>query len=99
MTPEGKIKAAIKRLLAKYKHYGWWPVPCGYGQNSLDWIGCINGKFVAVEAKAPGKKLTPLQWSTFNRIKENKGEVFVIDGLESLEQFRRFLDNLVGAHS
>ncbi len=89
MTPEGKVKAAAKRILSKYPVYGWWPVPIGYGENSLDYVGCINGVFFAIETKAPGKSMTARQVKISKRICRAGGHVFVIDGsayqLEDLE--------------
>jgi hypothetical protein len=57
MTPEGKVKAAVNKVLARYKKiYRFMPVPYGYGESSLDYLICVNGRFVAIETKAPGKK-------------------------------------------
>ena len=66
MTPEGKVKAKVKRALAKMGHECWafMPVQTGFGAPSLDFMLCVRGRFVAIETKAPGKKLTPLQETT-----------------------------------
>lgn len=91
MTPEGKVKAQVKKLLAQYPVYGWWPVPCGYGESSLDYVGCLKGRFFAVETKAPGKKLTERQKQVSKRITAAGGEVFVIDGRDGLEDLEMWL--------
>lgn len=93
MTPEGKTKAAVKRLLSKYKIYGWWPVPCGYGENGLDFVGCFWGLFFAIETKAPGKKPTRRQAHIIERIKASGGAVFVVDGDESLKVLEDYLNS------
>lgn len=81
MTPEGKVKAKVKRLLDKYKaRYEFWPVPYGYGASTLDCLICYRGKFIAVETKAPGKKPTDRQKMIIEQIRAAGGAVFVIDG-------------------
>jgi hypothetical protein len=78
-TPEGNVKKKIKKLLDSYKElYYEMPVPSGYGKSGLDYQGCFHGKYFAIEAKAPGKKPTPLQEETIRRIEEAGGVAFVI---------------------
>lgn len=69
------------------------PVPYGYGPTTLDYLGCIRGKFFAIEAKAPGKKPTPLQINTIERIRAAGGRTFVIDGVscDDYAELERFL--------
>lgn len=94
-TPEGKIKDKVKRALAPYfgssELYGWWPVPAGYGENSLDFVGCLNGQFFAVETKARGAKPTALQKQIIRRIELAQGKVFVIDSDEGVEKLKLWL--------
>lgn len=91
MTPEGRVKAAVKKVLKKYPHYGLWPVPSGYGESTLDYIGCICGLFFAIETKRPGGEPTPRQKQTIKAMQDAEAEVFVIDGnpqaLRELEAF------------
>lgn len=85
MTPEGRVKRAIKKVLDQHKTlYSFMPVPSGFGKSSLDYVLCVGGVFVAIEAKAPGKKLTPRQKTIKGQIERAGGTVFVIDN-ESLE--------------
>lgn len=86
-TPEGKVKDAVKRVLERYgsRIYGFWPVPYGYGESSLDYIGCVNGKFFAIETKAPGKTPTVRQKQIISRMGRAGGATFVIDDVESPE--------------
>ena len=94
MTPEGKVKAAISRVIADYKKvYKFMPVPSGYGPSSLDYILCVEGTFVAIEAKAPGKKPTPRQKSIIGAIERAGGKVFVIDSADKTDDLREFLSH------
>lgn len=81
MTPEGKVKARVKRVLEKYDLvYRFMPVQSGYGAKTLDFLVCVNGKFLAIETKAPGKQLTELQRQTARDIVAARGKVLVVDG-------------------
>lgn len=80
MTPEGKIKKKVSAYLRSID--GLWytmPVPGGYGMSTLDYIGCINGKFFAIETKAPGNKPTPRQQRLIDDINLAGGTAFVVD--------------------
>ena len=80
MTPEGKVKRKIKRVLARYDRlWGDWPVPGGYGKSTLDYIGNAGGRFFAIEAKAPGEEPTTLQENAMRDIRRAGGATFVID--------------------
>lgn len=90
MTPEGKVKAKVKRLLDHYRpRYEFWPVPYGYGASTLDCILCYRGQFIAIETKAPGKKPTDRQKMIMRQMVAAGGAVFLVDGengeLEKLE--------------
>lgn len=80
-TPEGKVKRTVSSLLrATPDLYYFMPVPSGYGESSLDYLGCYRGKFFAIETKAPGKKPTDRQNMMIARMKAAGAAVFVIDG-------------------
>lgn len=87
-TPENKVKASVKKVLAKFGPAinGFWPVPSGLGESHLDYVGCVaagkrpTGIFFAIETKAPGKKPTPRQEKRINDVRAAGGKVFVIDG-------------------
>lgn len=95
-TPEGRIKAAVRKLLDKYKSDldQYWPVPAGYGPSHLDCIICYRGRFISVETKAPGKKPTPRQRARIAAVQRAGGVALVVDGDESLQQLERVLDEL-----
>ncbi len=92
MTPEGKVKAKVRRILEKYPRYEFWPVPSGYGVSSLDCLLCRDGKFVAIETKAPGKTPTPRQLKTIKDIESAGGKVFVIDGDQGFAELIAYLE-------
>ena len=87
MTPEGKVKAKLKAALDKAfpEHYRFMPVQTGYGAKTLDFLLCINGLFVAIETKARGKFMTPLQFSTYQAIYDAGGLAYTVDGEESID--------------
>lgn len=92
-TPEGKVKAAVKKVLAEHGVYSFMPVQAGYGAPALDFHCCHNGTAFFIETKAPGKKPTPRQLLTIEKIEAAGGRVFVIDGGtdEHLHALREFL--------
>jgi hypothetical protein len=87
MTPEGKVKAAIKRVLDVYKPmlYYEMPVPSGYGRSGLDFEGAIRGYAFSVEAKAPGKKPTARQDIVIEQKRLAGISVWVVDNVNSPE--------------
>lgn len=92
MTPEGKVKEAVKKLLTEYNAYWFCPVQNGMGKQGLDFMHIqIHGFPVfAIETKAPGKKPTVRQLRTMREIFERGGTVFVVDGdLQELEEWLR----------
>lgn len=87
MTPEGRIKAKVKKALDQLGDDVWrfMPVQSGYGSVALDYLLAIRGRFVAIETKAPGKKLTPLQEATKAALEKAGALVFVVWDETSLE--------------
>ena len=62
MTPEGKVKAAIKRILAAHGCWDVMMVPTGYGKKGVpDFLVCHRGRFIAIEAKAGAGTPSPHQ--------------------------------------
>lgn len=93
MTPEGKVKAAINRVLSRYHTYTFMPVPGGFGASSLDYIICYHGLFVAIEAKKPGGKMTNRQKMIAGKIRAAGGRVFLIEGENGLAELKEFLEH------
>lgn len=93
-TPEGKVKAMINSAIAHYGAdiYKFMPVPGGFGPSSLDYILCVRGLFVAIEAKKPGGKVTARQHFTIRQIKQSGGKVFIIDSNEAMIELIEFIN-------
>lgn len=87
-TPEGRVKAQIKGFLRQLKDCWFFlPVSNGMGVHGIpDIIACINGVFVAIECKAPGKldNVTPNQVNQLNGILGAGGIAVVVDSLDEL---------------
>ena len=83
MTPEGEVKEKVKKLLHKYGVYYEMYVPSGYGKQSLDFVCCAFGTYLAIETKQAGKKLTPRQQKTALDMRKAGGLVVEIIGLDS----------------
>lgn len=93
MTPEGKVKEKIKQVLREHGAYYHMPVQNGMGKPSLDFIGCINGRFIAVEAKAERGSLTLRQKATIADMEAAGAFVLVIQGVDdpAFDQLERYL--------
>lgn len=81
MTPEGRIKARLRKMLNEcpVRIYLFMPVQNGMGDATLDFIGCINGRFFAVETKAGHGVMTPRQVHTAGRMKVTGAAVFLLN--------------------
>jgi hypothetical protein len=97
MTPEGKIKARINKLLDSYEGhmYRYMPVPSGYGKQSVDYLVCVDGLFVGIEAKKPGERPTARQDGVLEDIRAAGGSTFVVNDDASLEVLERFLHDVI----
>lgn len=92
MTPESKIKKQIKEYIRKVGGYIT-PIPGGaYGDNGApDLVACINGRFVAIEAKAGQGEQSPWQKLRQKQI-ENAGGVYIVaygveDVVDAIEMY------------
>ena len=88
-TPEGRVKRQVTDFLKSLDQiYYFMPVPSGYGESTLDYIGCYRGLLFAIETKAPGKRPTNRQNQIISAITRAGGRVFVIDGdITELQQW------------
>lgn len=88
-TPESKVKAKIKKILKDYGVYYAMPIGTGYGNSGVpDFLCCVNGHFLAIEAKAGKNTATALQIKNMNQIIEANGLAMVVreDNLDVLEE-------------
>lgn len=89
MTPEGKVKAKVVKLLKQYGVYYFFPATHGYGRSGVpDIVCCFRGRFLAIECKAGKNQPTLLQQREINDIRLAGGKVFVIneDNVDQLEE-------------
>jgi hypothetical protein len=79
MTPEGKVKAAVKAWLTEQGYWWFMPMGTGYGRAGIpDFICCSPfGDFVAIECKALGKKPTAFQERELKDIVAHAGSAWV----------------------
>ena len=96
MTPEGRVKHWLDEELDKRKPWVWRfkPVQTGYGKPALDYILCVNGWFVTIETKAPGKKLTERQKATRRDINAAGGPVYVVSSKEEIAVVMGIIDSI-----
>ncbi len=93
-TPEGKVKAQIKRWLDRRMpgHWRFMPVSLGYGKHGVpDFLVCYQGRMICIEAKAPGGTPTDRQWAQIKQLKAAGAKVYVVDGPEAIERMEASL--------
>ena len=93
MTLESKIKSRIKLILEELPCYFFMPPANGYGRAGIsDFVGCLNGMFFSIEAKAGKGKTTALQDRELQRIKDAGGFAIVVNE-ENVEDLSRLIRN------
>ena len=88
-TPESKVKAEIRAWLKARGIYYAMPIGTGYGSSGVpDFLCCWNGRFLAIEAKVPGKRsnTTVLQDRQIEAIKAANGLALVVDDVKQLDE-------------
>jgi Holliday junction resolvase len=79
-TPEAKVKKQIRKQLDELGCYYAMPIGTGYGNSGVpDFLVCMKGRFVSIEAKAGKGKPTLLQEDNMRRIREAGGIALVIN--------------------
>jgi len=62
MTPEGKVKAKVVKLLKAANVWYFFPANNGFGKSGIpDIIAIVNGEFIGIEVKSAKGKPTELQ--------------------------------------
>jgi hypothetical protein len=80
VTPEAKVKLNIKAVLKEEEVYYAMPIGTGWGNSGVpDFLCCVNGRFLGVEAKANGGKPTALQKKNLKDIELSGGYTAVIN--------------------
>ena len=93
-TPEALVKKKIRKILDAEGVYYAMPIGTGYGNSGVpDFLCCIAGRFVAIEAKAGKGKTTALQDDNIRRIRDAKGAAIVLneENLYTLEPLIHFI--------
>ena len=79
-TPEGKVKDKIKKILKAHNIYYAMPMGTGYGNSGVpDFLCCIKGKFMAIEAKAGNGQPTALQLKHMSEIEKAGGHAWLVN--------------------
>lgn len=88
MTPEAKVKKAVRAILSDLGAYYVMPVTGGYGSSGApDFVACYRGRFIGIECKAGDNKPTALQKKNLDDIKRAGGMSFVVweSGVDKLK--------------
>ena len=79
-TPESKVKLKIKAILKEHDVYFVMPIGSAFGNSGVpDFLCCVNGGFLGIEAKAGKGKTTALQDKHLADIEKANGLTLVIN--------------------
>jgi hypothetical protein len=90
MTPEGRVKNDVKKVLKARGIWYFMPMQNGFGVVGIpDFICCWEGHFLAIETKAPGKRgdTTANQDRKLQEIQDHGGYSLVVDDVQQLIDF------------
>jgi len=98
-TKENQIKKDVRKLLDAYHIWYNMPVPGGYGESMVDFIGChvtskSIGRWIAIETKRPGKWLTPQQCKCMLELYWKGAKCFCISNKDGVAALHRYLNTL-----
>ena len=87
MTPEGRVKDEIKKILKEWGVMYWMPPMGTYGRVGVsDFIGCFHGRFLAIEAKqSADKHPTKMQQQFIDEVLEKGRGVALVIHDENLD--------------
>jgi pantoate kinase len=97
-TPESKVKARVKRILADLNAYYVMPMGTGFGNSGApDFLVCYRAKFIGIECKAGGNKPTALQYKNLKDIQDCGGVALVVDetNISQLHEVLRRIDDAI----
>jgi pantoate kinase len=93
-TPEALVKKKIRAILDAEGIYYAMPIGTGYGNSGVpDFLCCVDGFFLAIEAKAGKGKTTALQDAHIEKIRKAGGGACVINET-NLERLPNILKGL-----
>jgi hypothetical protein len=92
-TPEGKIKAALDKMLKQERVWSYPPQAGPFGGAGIpDRVAVVDGLFVGIECKADAtKKPTALQVKCMADIEAAGGKCFVVHDKATIEQVREWI--------
>lgn len=93
-TPEALVKKKIRAILDAHGVYYAMPIGTGYGNSGVpDFLCCVKGRFLGIEAKAGKGKTTALQDDHLRRIAEAGGIQMVVNEtmLDALDALLHYL--------
>ena len=94
MTPEAKVKKAIRKILDEFGAWHCMPMGSGYGKSGVpDLLVCYLGIFIAIEAKAGDNKPTALQVRELERIKKAGGYALLVNET-NIDYLRQLLEKI-----
>ena len=80
MTPEAKVKKAVKKMLDDRGAYYFMPATGGYGRSGVpDIVGCHKGIFFGIECKAGDNQPTALQLRELDKIQMHEGYISIVN--------------------
>ena len=94
LTPEGKVKAKVTKILREEGVYYFFPATHGYGRSGVpDIVCCVAGKFLGIECTAGKNKPTALQVHEIEQIRRAGGMAVVVneDNWDSVRELLRSL--------
>lgn len=90
-TPEGKVKAKVKKILEELDAYQFSPMTGGFGHSGIpDIVACLQGRFIGIECKTRGNKPTALQLDQLEKI-ESRGGLALVVNEDSLVQLKEVI--------
>jgi len=95
MTPEGKVKAEIKKILKEKGIFYFMPNMSGLGSTGMpDFLLCINGSWVTIEAKRDSKaKITPKQQVRMKQLRQ-AGALTLLVHADNMGDFQSYISEL-----
>lgn len=89
MTPEGKVKALLKKrldaMMVQHRLWYFMPVAGPFSEKGVpDFIGAWDGQGFAIETKAEGGKTTKLQEIKMAEMRDAGMHVFVCVGVDGV---------------
>lgn len=76
-TPERRVKDEVRQVLTDLGAYFFMPVQTGYGASTLDFLCCVNGRFIGIETKAGKAQASRRQELVIEQINKAGGLAFV----------------------